>query len=50
MKFEHLKNPILKNQHLIQCDYFRLHLHEADFNSDEELQQAIYFILSKLNA
>jgi len=50
MKFEHLKNPILKNQHIIQCDNIMLHLHEADFDSDEELQQTIQFILSKLNA
>jgi hypothetical protein len=50
MKFEHRKNPILKNQHIIQCENIMLHLHEADFDSDEEMNQAIQFILTKLNA
>jgi hypothetical protein len=50
MKFEHLKNPVLKNQHIIQSDNINLHLYEADFDSDEEMNEAIRFILAKLNA
>jgi hypothetical protein len=50
MKFEHRKNPVLKNAHLIEGGNICLHLHEANFDSDEEINEAIEFILAKLNA
>jgi hypothetical protein len=48
--FVHRKNPVLKNQHLIECGNVSLHLHEADFDSDEEINEFIEFLLKKLNA
>jgi len=50
LKFTHTKNPILKGQHLIGNGDFFIRLTEADFESDEQMNQAISFILSKLNS
>lgn len=50
MKFEHRKNPVLKNAHIIEGGNICLHLYEAAFETDEEMNEAIAFILSKLNS
>ena len=50
MKFEHRKNTASKGQHLIGNEKICLRFYEADFDSDEEMNEAIEFILAKLNA
>lgn len=50
MKFTHRKNTASKGQHLIGNDKICLRFYEADFESDDEMNAAIEFILSKLNS
>ena len=50
MKFIHRKNNFLGGQHIIGNDKICLRFFEADFDSDEEMNEAIEFILSKLNS
>jgi hypothetical protein len=48
--FFHETNPASKGQHIISNDKICLRFYEADFDSDEEMFEAIDMILKKLNA
>lgn len=50
MEFIHRKNSGLHGQHIIGNDKICLRFFEADFDSDEQMNEAIQFILSKLNS